>query len=411
MNLHRVWTAALASLLLTGWPPFALATTTTYEFSVPPDSVFVSTTPGGTMQADWPGQILDGGTALEENADVLFENEINNTTFIDGNALLVSNSTRMNGSFFWGDPRNNGPSDPAFFVVDFTTEAGLLPCEISFDFAVSVVTPTFEVEVFDSENDMETVAIATSGSFAHGLGTGSDGRAVLTPTGSVDNLARLRLELPEEVFEALQVGFDNFAVTLGVPGDYNDDNTVDSADYAVWRKHEGTTTLLPNDPIGNTIGTAQYEQWSAHFGQTAGSGSGLALGLSSQRAVPEPATLGLMLVGAGILARIRRRKRRRSFTVFLGSCAAPLLESGVRPLAAFCWATAGRQKTERQELLCPLSACRRGPQCRHRPAADSAPRAVRSWGSAWTIAGSSDRDTSAAMPSPTRFYWPRWAFL
>ena len=34
------------------------------------------------------------------------------------------------------------------------------------------------------------------------------------------------------------------------PGDYNDDGTVNAADYVVWRKNEGTMNVLPNDAIG-----------------------------------------------------------------------------------------------------------------------------------------------------------------
>lgn len=51
-------------------------------------------------------------------------------------------------------------------------------------------------------------------------------------------------------------------------GDYNNDGTVDLADYVVWRNNLGTTNLLANDPIGNTIGTDHYLQWKDHFGNT-----------------------------------------------------------------------------------------------------------------------------------------------
>jgi autotransporter-associated beta strand protein len=37
---------------------------------------------------------------------------------------------------------------------------------------------------------------------------------------------------------------------IGLTGDYNSDGTVDAADYVVWRKNDGTTNSLPNDPIG-----------------------------------------------------------------------------------------------------------------------------------------------------------------
>ncbi len=95
----------------------------------------------------------------------------------------------------------------------------------------------------------------------------------------------------------------------GVPGDYNNNGTVDAADYVVWRKHQGTMTSLPNDPIGGTIGTGQYNTWRTHFGQSSANGSaapGSAGGSSAT--VPEPASLPLfLLVVMALLSAPRHR--------------------------------------------------------------------------------------------------------
>jgi hypothetical protein len=80
----------------------------------------------------------------------------------------------------------------------------------------------------------------------------------------------------------------------GTPGDYNNNGTVDAGDYVLWRKYQGTTQVLPNDPTGGTIGSTQYTTWRSQFGQPPGSGSG-ASG-SASAAVPEPATLVLLLI-------------------------------------------------------------------------------------------------------------------
>jgi len=79
-----------------------------------------------------------------------------------------------------------------------------------------------------------------------------------------------------------------------VPGDYNNDGTVNAADYVVWRKGLGTTYTPAN-----------YNVWRAHFGQTAGSGSG-ATG-SASAAVPEPASATLVAAAAVISLGWRRR--------------------------------------------------------------------------------------------------------
>jgi T5SS/PEP-CTERM-associated repeat protein len=93
---------------------------------------------------------------------------------------------------------------------------------------------------------------------------------------------------------------------VGIPGDYNQNGTVDAADYAVWRKNQGTTNVLPNDPTGGTIGVAQYNNWRSHFGQAAGSGTAA---MPSGSAVPEPSRVALFCLAIGAVgARFRERK-------------------------------------------------------------------------------------------------------
>ena len=90
--------------------------------------------------------------------------------------------------------------------------------------------------------------------------------------------------------------------TAGTTGDYNDDGTVDAADYTTWQDNLGTNNPLANDPIGGTIGQSQYTQWKDNFGNTAS---------SSATAVPEPsagALLGLGVLGLGVLTRWGRRQ-------------------------------------------------------------------------------------------------------
>jgi hypothetical protein len=74
----------------------------------------------------------------------------------------------------------------------------------------------------------------------------------------------------------------DYNVTL-LPGDLNNNGVVDEADYAVWRKGLGTTYLQ-----------ADYSIWRAHFGQPSGSGAGAI----TNTAVPEPATLVLLMFAA-----------------------------------------------------------------------------------------------------------------
>jgi autotransporter-associated beta strand protein len=96
-----------------------------------------------------------------------------------------------------------------------------------------------------------------------------------------------------------------------VIGDYNNDGKVDSADYVVWRRKIGATTLTNRDP-NNTgaVGQADYVAWRAHFGQTAVNASGLGDNLASgnESAIPEPST-ALFASFFAIIALSRRHRR------------------------------------------------------------------------------------------------------
>ncbi len=69
--------------------------------------------------------------------------------------------------------------------------------------------------------------------------------------------------------ENARLGF-RMASISGVAGDYNDDGTVDAADYVLWRK--GGPLANEVDTPG-TVNAADYTAWRARFGNS-GSGSG-----------------------------------------------------------------------------------------------------------------------------------------
>jgi hypothetical protein len=98
------------------------------------------------------------------------------------------------------------------------------------------------------------------------------------------------------VMDAIRVGPD-------LPGDYNNDGSVDAADYVVWRDNQGTTNTLSNDPLGGTIDGRQFDQWRANFGAMAGTP---ATATATSHAAPEPASW-LMLVVAVLVLVARTR--------------------------------------------------------------------------------------------------------
>ncbi|HEX5471981.1 MAG TPA: GH25 family lysozyme [Lacipirellulaceae bacterium] len=66
--------------------------------------------------------------------------------------------------------------------------------------------------------------------------------------------------------DALQIGFDG-----ALPGDFNRDGKVDTADYIIWRKMKGQTVPVYSgaDADGDTkVGDSDYKIWRSHRGQT-----------------------------------------------------------------------------------------------------------------------------------------------
>lgn len=90
-----------------------------------------------------------------------------------------------------------------------------------------------------------------------------------------------------------------------LPGDYNGDGKIDAADYVAWRKFDGTSFPLDNDPNDLPIDDDQYATWRTHFGESAGPGAGGSRGL--EMAVPEPA--GVMRFFVALLAMLGTHRR------------------------------------------------------------------------------------------------------
>ena len=82
----------------------------------------------------------------------------------------------------------------------------------------------------------------------------------------------------------------------GLAGDYNNDGTVNAADYSVWRDALGTSGIgLAADGSGNgTVDMADYDVWRNNLGA--------ASAVATQVHVPEPHVLLIALPAAALLA-------------------------------------------------------------------------------------------------------------
>jgi hypothetical protein len=129
--------------------------------------------------------------------------------------------------------------------------------------------------------------------------------------GVVESLGFHELEVREIEGAAEDQKFifaDDFTIARAVlPGDYNADDSVNAADYVVWRRHRDESfVLLGEDPAATTPGVVDeedYDFWRAHFGNTVGNSS------SAAGTIAEPATTLVLLIGA--LPFAHRLKRRQ----------------------------------------------------------------------------------------------------
>jgi hypothetical protein len=169
--------------------------------------------------------------------------------------------------------------------------------------------------------------VAPSEFFAQGMITGSEiwfdvtdylesvrngaadfGLAVQS-TGSADGWQIHLNGSPESAFRPrLVVVSDLAAVPPGLAGDFNDDGSVDAADYVIWRKNVGTSFDLNGNgdetgPSAGVVDQADYALWRAKFGTSAPGAAAFAA------AVPEPASWLLICAAASVVPLVTSRKR------------------------------------------------------------------------------------------------------
>jgi hypothetical protein len=90
-------------------------------------------------------------------------------------------------------------------------------------------------------------------------------------------------------------------------GDYNQNDTIDAADYTVWRDlFLVDDAILPNDPTPNVIDESDYEYWKDHSGESLNPP-----GPGSATSVPEPAQFASALLGLASFALASQFRVRR----------------------------------------------------------------------------------------------------
>jgi hypothetical protein len=237
-------------------------------------------------------------------------NSFDGENFVTGFTLESNSDGVIKNFVFPGDPDGDtGGKHLLIATPGFGALAGAVTPDFTFDESDSV--PPLTLPFFNPNATNITITFLGSGdalSFTgaefpkDGINSLEDSNATGFPFLSTPNIGA-------DVNSPTNFDDEEGEVNLSTPsptGDYNGNNVVDAADYAVWRKTLGGTASpagsgADGDSSG-TIGPGDYTYWRARFGNPAGSGS---LGEGS---IPEPATvqLGCLMLLAW---RLRRRPR------------------------------------------------------------------------------------------------------
>ena len=124
-----------------------------------------------------------------------------------------------------------------------------------------------------------------------------------------------------------------------LPGDFNNDNIVDAADYTVWRDNQGASGLAPyeaGDATGDgSVTIEDYHVWRSHYGQSTVNPPPFS---PVNGAVPEATALTmLLLIGMAAVGGLFRCRRPGHQTTGLpGTCLAELHQASAHPFNRAC---------------------------------------------------------------------------
>jgi autotransporter-associated beta strand protein len=249
---------------------------------------------GGTFTLSGTGSSFSGGTSINSSSILL----VTGTFTSASNGVLVNSGTTLGGTgSIAGAITNNGTIAPGTSVGTLTTGAVTMGNNSHLAIELSGATPDLLAVNgaldLSSASDVLDISGTPSGSgpWLFATYTGSLGGNVFnTVNGLTGPLAGYTVDYSTS-------GQIKLLAPPGANGDWNGDTKVNAADYVTWRKN----------PAGNGNDPGGYVLWRENFSQSAGSGSGL----QGAAAVPEPATVSLVLLTMGWAFVVLRRVNRR----------------------------------------------------------------------------------------------------
>lgn len=263
-------TGAALFVILAGPNPFAHSAVHLWQVRE------VFTNAAGTVQFvemfdTSPGETLTQGSILRANSDgvikdFIFPQNLTKDTF--NKAMLIS-----------------------------TSDLGLLPGGVVPDFRFSQSSTPFTGQFINPNAANISITFFASGSSMSFTGA-------QLPKNGVDSIKAGNVvsgNSPQNLDS-------NLGALVPPTGDYNKNNTVDAADYAIWRKTVNNSIspagLGADGDASGAVGAADYTFWRARYGNPAGSGTLV------DGAIPEPLGGMLLLMAVAVMNTVFRRVRR-----------------------------------------------------------------------------------------------------
>ncbi len=194
------------------------------------------------------------------------------------NNILISNHSFRGAIDISADSRSGFTSDYNAVISRFTIDGG-----------DNVLTLDQWRALLGNENNDDHSFVATAAQLFQNAAAGdyhllesspttNTGTAMLAPRVDLDGK-------PRPIGAKIDVGAYEFGLAP-LAGDYNQNGTVDAADYTLWR-----------NGLGSIYSIDDYAIWKTNFGQSSGSGSAAQAAGSTSTVVPEPATALLLAFG------------------------------------------------------------------------------------------------------------------
>jgi hypothetical protein len=302
-------------------------------FLTSPAGVYVGT--GGSLV---PIYSYGGLTGVEPVSDPAF-NDLGQVAFV-GTALGVHGIHRGSGGpvttimdvdsgFFTGtgDASMNGMSSSVAWRSYTAVGEGIFRSTGGAPMTVADSLGPYSGFALSGDPSVSAAAVAfhaTLDDGGHGLFTGPDpvadkviqtGDPLLGSTvASIQPLARTSMNDIGQIGFVAHLASGDTVVARANPfagpspiGDYDGSGAVDASDYVVWRHSLGETgrLLLADGDASGTVDAGDYDLWKSHFGTAVSIRPTLTL--SSSTAIPEPASVSLLIMGAAVGIWKRRR--------------------------------------------------------------------------------------------------------